>query len=327
MSESINKIKKRNPMAKFYSYSKLNTFNQCKRSYYYTYIDKKEQKPSVYSMLGTACHTTLERLYEGVDDTLDYSIFENEFNKCELFNINFPQSKYDIKGGYKKDVDAFYNVYKKISGTNFISELGFILKIDELHYIIGYIDLIRLNDDGTVDIYDFKTSSDFGNGSHLIDAARQLILYKLAIEQLYNIKVKSVSWQMLKYVNVKVGDNPMKMNIKGREWVSKCSTQIKKLMKSRGYNQILIDMYLNNAIAENKIDCLPVDIQSDIKVETYTRYFDVTDEAIEEFWSYYKNTIKEIESMGDNIDNWLRSVESFFCQNLCGFYPRYCKMK
>lgn len=324
MNEYINKIKERNPMAKFYSHSKLNNFNQCKRSYYYTYIDKKEQKPSVYSTLGTACHTSLERLYEGVDDTLDKSIFDNEFDKCELFGINFPKSKYDIKGGYKKDINAFYDIYKKIQGDNFISELGFVLKVDNDHYIMGYIDLIRLNKDGTADIYDFKTSSDFGNGDHLISASRQLILYKLAIEQLYDIHVKTVSWQMLKYVNVKVDNNTEKISIKGREWVSKCSSQIKKLMKQKGYDVGLIEMYLNKAISENSIECLPANIKSEITVNTYTRYFNVTDEAIEEFWDYYKNTIKDIESMDNNIDSWECKYDVFFCENLCGFNPKYC---
>ena len=93
MDEHINKIKGKYPDIKFYSYSKLGNFNQCKKGYYYTYIDKKVQKPSVYTELGTAAHTTLEDLYDGKVDKLDKALFDNEFKKCELFGIDFPKSK------------------------------------------------------------------------------------------------------------------------------------------------------------------------------------------------------------------------------------------
>ena len=132
---------------------------------------------------------------------------------------------------------SFYDVYNKIEareGDRFISELGFILKLDETKALMGYIDLLILHTDGTCEIIDFKTSSTFDK-NHTVEAGRQLILYKLAIEQLYNIKVNTVSWQMLKYVDVKVGLNKQKTALRGREWVSKCSAQIRKLMSSKGY--------------------------------------------------------------------------------------------
>lgn len=330
MDQEINRIKEECPDIKFYSHSRLGNFNQCKRGYYYTYIDKKQQNPSVYSELGTACHSTLEELYECKVDKLNKELFDDEFNKCKLFGINFPKSKYDIAGGYYKDISAFYDVYNKIEareGDRFISELGFILKLDETKALMGYIDLLILHIDGTCEIVDFKTSSTFDK-NHIIEAGRQLILYKLAIEQLYNIKVNTVSWQMLKYVDVKIGLNKQKTALRGREWVSKCSAQIRKLMSSKGYDKSLIDMYMCMAEASNSIDNLPQDIKDEIKVDVHRRYYDVTDDLIKEYYDYTYSSIEQIENMdNENINDWDCTVDDFFCSNLCGFGGTYCKYK
>lgn len=328
MNEYIDKIKKENPNVKFYSHSRLGNFNQCKRAYYYTYVDKKPQKTGVYSTLGTACHTSLEEVYEGKLDNPNKQIFQDEFDKCEMFGIEFPKSKYDIKGGYYKDISAFYDVYKKIETKGeFISELGFLLKIDEDHYEMGYIDLLILNEDGTADIVDFKTSSTFDK-KHTIEAGRQLILYAMAIEQLYGIKVNTVSWQMLKYIDVKVGTNKTKVAVKGREWVSKCSNQIKTLMKKKGYDDFIIDMHILKAETDNNINSLPNDIKKEINVNVHTRYYEITDALKKELLEYTKSTIKEIESTENNdINKWECSVDKFFCENLCSFSNTYCKYK
>ena len=320
MAKHLNKIKEKFPESKFYSHSRLETFNQCKRNYYWTYIDKKPQKPGVYGLLGEAAHTSLEMLYTGQEKQLNKKYFDNAFDKCELFGINFPKSKYDIKGNYKKDINNFYNVYKPIDGKNkqFISELGFILKIDNLHYLIGYIDLLVLNDDDTCEIVDFKTSSWYSD-KDLSHHGYQLVLYKMAIEQLYNIPVNTVSWQFLKYCQVQIGNNKPKEALQGRNWVDKCSSQIRTLMKKKGYDNSTIDIYLSEAIINNHIDNLPDDVRNEISVNVQTRYYDVTDEVKQEYLDYVKNSIKQIETMGESEDLYELSVDQFFCQNLCGF--------
>lgn len=328
MNEYLKDIKNKFPNAKFYSHSRLQNFNQCKRGYYYTYINKKPQKAGIYSMLGTACHTSLERLYDGTDEELNKSIFDEEFLKAELFGINFPKSKYDIKGGYQKDIHSFYSVYKKNkTDGEFISELGFILKLDDNHYEIGYIDLLILNKDGTADIIDFKTSSTFDN-NHTIEAGRQLVLYKMAIEQLYNIKVNTVSWEMLKYVDVKIGNNKTKQALKGRSWVKECSSQIKTLMKREGIDETFIPIYINRCIMDNDLNSLPQNIKDKIQVNIHRRYYDVTKEVREEFINYTNNTIKEIENMDTTNESlWEVNIDDFFCCNLCSFGGTYCKYK
>lgn len=326
MNEYISNIKKEYPNAKFYSHSRLGTFNQCKRSYYYTYIDKKIQRPSCYSILGSVAHETLEDLYEGRVDVLDKNKFDNEFLKCELFGIEFPKSKYDIKGGYKKDINAFYDIYKRIDKNKKVySEIGFVLKVDgfEDRFELGYIDALIINEDNTCSIVDFKTSSLYDK-EHEISASNQLILYSQAIEQLYGIKVKDVSWHFLKYVDVKIGDNKPRTALRGREWVKKCEIQIKKLMKAKGYNDLMIELFLSKAILDNSINGLPEDIKSEINANIHIRYYDIKDKDINRFKEYTKNTILEIENMESSLDDWQKEPDKFFCMNLCGFYPKNC---
>lgn len=326
MNEYMKNIKKEYPNAKFYSHSRLGTFHQCKRSYYYTYIDKKAQKPSVYSTLGTACHNSLEQLYEGEVEKLDKSIFDNEFAKCELFGIDFPKSKYDIKGGYKKDIESFYNVYKKMENKEIYSEIGFILKVDgfEDRFEMGYIDALVINEDGSCSIIDFKTSSLYDK-EHEISASNQLILYSQAIQQLYGIEVKDVAWHFLKYVDVKIESNKPKIALRGREWVKKCEPQIKKLMIQNGYDDLMASLYMSKAISENNINNLPEDIKSQIDVNIHIKYYDITEEDIKRFNEYTKNTIIEIERMEKlSKERWIKEPDKFFCDNLCGFFPKNC---
>ena len=321
--DNINgELKKlRNKGAKIYSISRINNFNTCKRGYYYTYIDKKKQKDGVYSLLGSAAHEDLEHLYDGSTEELERSSFDTEWLKAELFGINFPSEK--IKENYKKDMDEHYKIYKKMQGE-FISELGFILKLDELHYLTGYIDLLKLREDGKVEIYDFKTSAMF-KGEKLVSAGRQLIIYQEALRQLYGLETLTNGWIMLKYVEVKIGNNKPKLAVSAREWVSKCKSQIKTLMKKEGIEALISDMLLAQAVETNSIDCLPKEVQDKIKVKTYFLPYDITNELVDETLLYINNTIKEIEKIDNDIEKWTPCPNEFFCKNLCGFGEEHCK--
>ena len=55
--------------------------------------------------------------------------FNKEFKVSQMLGITFPKSKFDIAGNYNADIQNFYNIYSKLDGEEFISELGFILKM------------------------------------------------------------------------------------------------------------------------------------------------------------------------------------------------------
>lgn len=326
MEKRVSEIKEQHPNAKFYSHSRLENFHTCKRQYYYTYVEKKPQKAGIYGILGTALHSDQEDLYEGRTEKLEPNHFSEEWKKCELFGINFPASKFDIKGNYKKDIDTCYQYNKKIeSEGEFISELGFILKVEEDKYMMGYIDLIELLPDGTANIYDFKTSAMFKD-EKLIKAGRQLILYALAIEQLYDIPVNKVAWLMVKYLEVQIGTNQPKI-VSGREWFSKCESQLKTLIKKtiKNISEEELHMMLITCKLTNSIDSLPEEVKSKVSIKIHLKDYPITDTIKEETLYHIKDTIHEIEAMDvTDIGAWKTTPNEFFCTNLCGFHPKHC---
>lgn len=323
MDEKLKPLREKG--AKIYSISRLNNINTCPRQYYYTYVNKTQQKAGVYGILGTACHADLEDLYEGKieGNHVQPLHFQNEWKKCEMFGVGFPVSKGDIKGNYKKDIDAFYKYYNKMEGE-FISELGFILEIDEMHYLMGYIDLLQIREDGKINIFDFKTSAMFKD-KKLVDAGRQLCIYQMALEQLYGLECVINGWQMLKYLDVKIGKNKTK-TVSGRELISKCESQIKTLLKKdtslteEGIDQLLLMCRLNNSL-----EPLPEHIKEQISIDIHFKEYPITQEIKDETMNYIIETIKRIESMDNtNVEQWEKQPNDFFCKNLCGFYPKHC---
>ena len=308
---------------RIWSISRLNNFNTCPKQYYLTYIEKAKQKQGIYSLLGSACHSDLEDLYTSETEKLIPKHFNDDWLKAELFNISFPVSKGDIKGNYKKDIDMFYNTYKKMDGK-FISELGFVLQISDKDYIMGYIDLIQILDDNTVNIYDFKTSAMFKD-KKLIEAGRQLCIYQMALEQLYGLKVNKNGWIMLKYSDLQIGANKTKIAIQNKDIIIKSESQLKKLLIENGIDELISEMYIMKCKQEGNFTSLPEGIQEQIKIITHFKEYEITKEIKKETMQYIRDTIETIDNMDINNDDlWNCKVEKFFCQNLCGFYPKNC---
>lgn len=308
---------------RIWSISRLNNFNTCPKQYYLTYIEKAKQKQGIYSLLGSACHSDLEDLYTSETEKLIPKHFNDDWLKAELFNISFPVSKGDIKGNYKKDIDMFYNTYKKMDGK-FISELGFVLQISDKDYIMGYIDLIQILDDNTVNIYDFKTSAMFKD-KKLIEAGRQLCIYQMALEQLYGLKVNKNGWIMLKYSDLQIGANKTKIAIQNKDIITKSESQLKKLLIENGIDELISEMYIMKCKQEGNFTSLPEGMQEQIKIITHFKEYEITKEIKKETMQYIRDTIETIDNMDINNDDlWNCKVEKFFCQNLCVFYPKNC---
>lgn len=323
MNDEIDKIKEQHgDDIKIYSISRLNNMNSCPRQYYHTYVDKKTQDENIYSILGSATHNILEDLYEGKIKEIDRTEFDKAWVKAQMFGIKFMSE--NVKKKYMKDMDVFFDTYRKKEGE-FISELGFILKLDDKRYIIGYIDSIEMLGDNKVRVIDYKTSSKFSGKEKLKSAGRQLGIYQMALEQLYGFEVVENGWEMLKYLEVKIGSNKPKV-VEGFEWVSKCKTQIRTLLKKKYMDSIIIDVMLAKCEAENSIQCLPDDIKDQIQVSTYFCKYDITHEIKEEITQYINETIKDIEGRNEEDErDWECSINPFFCENLCSYSKQHCK--
>lgn len=300
-----------------YSISRLNTFNGCQREYYYNYVQRLESKANIYGFLGNAIHTALEDLHENKITEEDLPrILSESLTFAELNGMYFPSEA--IKNSWVADMELFCGSFKKLEFDKLELERGFVYEIKPSYYVQGFIDVIRWKDNN-IDIVDYKTSSEFKD-EKLLSAGRQLVLYMMAMRDLYNINADKLSWYMLKYNNVNFGKtNKM---ISRRKLGETVKTSVKTQMKKLNYPQFMIDLTVNNILKYNKIDAVPNELKEYFTIEDGIVDYTITEELIQETIDYITTTIDIIESKDkDNIDDWKVcdiKKNKFFCKNLCG---------
>ena len=187
-------------MSRYYSYSKLSTFEQCQRQYYYTYIAKHESSDNIYTLCGTALHNAVESMQLGeIDNEEAEKRFLDELELAECFGYEFMTEK--IKHNYVESLKHYLRHYKPVEGNVKVEiEKEFIADFQG-HLVKGFIDLLVIHPDNSVDIYDYKSSSIYDK-KKTVEHSKQLLIYAYAMEQ-EGYKVNSVQWLFAKYANVK----------------------------------------------------------------------------------------------------------------------------
>lgn len=184
-----------------YSISRLDTINNCMYEAYKTYIKHEKGLQNVYALLGGKIHDVLEAIVNNnatKDDLLP--AMNAELEDLEMMNLEFPKDRNggdSIKEGWVTNITHFCNTYEAPAGK-FDTEQFFLYKTPKGRFLQGYIDLLQKNEDGTISIFDYKTSSMY-KGEDIKAHGRQLITYALAKEQ-EGYKVDKVAWIFLKYV-------------------------------------------------------------------------------------------------------------------------------
>lgn len=323
---------------KVYSISKLNTIDQCEYQAYLSYVKHVKQSSSCYSILGTRVHDCLEAIINGnstEDDLLP--ALDKELEDMEMLGIDFPKDRNGgttIRDNWLADMKDFCASFVKPKGK-FETEQLFIYQLDSEHYLQGYIDLIRYNSDGTISIFDWKTSSQFST-KDLIHYGRQLVLYSMGKEQ-EGYKVKNVAWIMLKYAEVSWRGKARK--------TAKTETTIKKVfnrgkvlkelkpyletdLEKLGYSEVDIEILLEDAVKRNSWDKLPEEVRNKYTIKPYVRYYELTDVLKQETLDYINTRIAQFESKSDSEVDWepveITKKNEFFCNTLCG-YRNFCK--
>lgn len=306
-----------------YSISRINAFNQCEYGYYRTYILGDRGENNCYGIAGTRIHDNLEDIHNGkITEEGMKNDFENMLIEFELNNIQFPTAK--IGENWKKDISHFMNNFKKID-RKMLTEVFVLYEIVPDMWIQGYIDAIIPDKNGEdIILLDWKTSSEF-KGRRLIEAGRQLLVYKDAIEQLTNKKVSGVCWYMLKYMNV-TWNGKTKM-LRRRDWVKNIKHELEKDLASLGEDDFVIELLIDKAIADNSLKELPQQIQDKYKIEPAVLWYKPTEKRMKECEDYIINTIKAIESKGNKEENFTKICkDNFFCSNLCN-HRNVCKYR
>jgi len=315
---------------KVYSISKLNCIDQCLYQAYCTYILKDRGLNNCYGVMGSKIHDVLESIInnEATENELTPAL-EAELNDLDMLGIEFPNEI--IKASWVNDMTHLCNNFIKPKGK-FTTEELVIYKINDDRYVQGYLDLIQHNKDGSISIWDWKTSSQFSK-EDLIHHGRQLVFYALAKEQ-DGEKVKNVGWIMLKYCQIEFMGKA-RNNSKNETLITKICNRgkIVKELKSYlendlyklGYDEVDIEIMINEALNTNSLNSLPQEIQSKYIIKPYVRQYEITDEIKQETLNYINTTADLFESKSKDKNEWtFRKMkndkgkeDTFFCNVLC----------
>lgn len=341
LDNRLEELRKQN--IQIYSISRIDAINHCLHGAYHTYVLDKRGIGNVYSCAGSVTHDCLEDIMNNKKTELDLlPAIQEELENLDMLGIEFPKDRNggdSIRQGWIDDMTHFATTYKKPNGK-FETEQLFIYKTKGGNYLQGYIDLTRINKDGSIDIYDYKTSSMY-TGEAIKEHGRQLLLYAMGKMQ-EGLKVNSISWIMLKYAEIRfLGKKTAK---------SKNKTEISKVVERRkigkeiskyveqdlyeiGYDEIDAEIILGELKKTNMFDCLPEEIRDNYKMLPYVMKYEITQELIDECEEYIDSTIEKWEKM-DSSDisqytprnftkiqkNGKEVRDDFFCINLCDHF-------
>lgn len=336
----------KNKGIELYSISKLNTINGCLHEAYRTYKLHERGTQNIYSFCGTRLHDVLENMANNLATRDDLRpAIESELEDMDTLGIDFPKNddgSSPIRDGWLKNIYHFCDTFEMPKDAWKTEEL-FIYKTDDGHYIQGYIDLSRIIKDGTLEIYDHKSSSMY-TAQGIEEHSKQLLTYLLGKEQ-EGYKVSKIAWHFMKYVDVQfMGKKTIKSKektlltktIERRKIGSEMAKYIESDLIDAGIDEVECDILLNEFIETNKFDCLPDNIRSKYVMKPCIVEYEITEEAKEDCKKYITDTIKKWESLdGKDEKNFPpRSFtrmkkngetvrDDFYCNNLCG-HKRTC---
>ncbi|NOZ81183.1 MAG: PD-(D/E)XK nuclease family protein [DPANN group archaeon] len=196
---------------KSYSHSRLGTFENCRLSYKYKYIDhiETEIENTVEAFMGSRVHDTLELLYKRL-------MFEKLLTLQELFDfynkawdkewsdgiliVRDELSAEDYRKTGLRMIRDYYNHYQPFDQARTIAlENQDFYPLDDNYKMHIRIDRLADAGDGVYEIHDYKTSNTLPT-QEKADADRQLALYSLWVRDQYkDAKKVRLIWHYLQF--------------------------------------------------------------------------------------------------------------------------------
>lgn len=299
--EELEKIKAKHNVERLWSWSRMNTFLNSKYEYLLKYILKipEDRCDSCYTTLGTICHDTLDRFYEG---EIEYSDMIDDYNDgyttaiiiADLkFNRSDEEKNKSIGEKYNDNLIHFFQnhtIYKH----KLLIEKPIIVNING-NIFVGYIDGLYKDDEGYYHILDFKSSSIY-TGKKLAQNSGQLILYSIGLHQMgIPLNMIKPQFNFLKYCTVKQEQKNGTIkyrNIQRSELGEKLQSNAKTWLKHFGYEP---DEYLKELLDTNSIDCLPKEVKEKYEITDCYVDVDLTEETAQHWTDFITTTVKDIE--------------------------------
>ena len=176
-----------------YSHSSLETFRKCPRQFKFRYIDSisREKKKNAPAIMGGIVHRGLEQLYKlGADGIIlpkeDLKkLYKDEWNKLPIESIIVESSQHTIDDYIRIGEEILLKYYDKFKPFNQTTLLGTELKISFTLPGTNFkfncrIDRLSKRDDGTIEIYDYKTGQHLARVNDL-SYQYQMGLYLLSV--------------------------------------------------------------------------------------------------------------------------------------------------
>lgn len=299
--EQQNEIKKKYNVDRLWSWSRMNTFLNSKYEYLLKYIlkAKEDRCDSCYTTLGTICHDTLDRFYEGEikyeDMISDYNDgFTTAITIADLkFNRSDEEKNRSIGEKYNENLKHFFQnhtVYDK----KLLIEKPVVVNIGG-NVFIGYIDALYKDDDDCYHIIDFKSSSIY-TGNKLEENSGQLTIYAIALNQM-GIPLDKIKpcFNFLKYCTIKYEQKNGTVKHRNTERCKigeSLQSNAKTWLKHFGYEP---DEYLKEMLDTNGIQCLPEEVREKYEITDCHVYIDLTEKLVQKWTDLIVTTLKDIE--------------------------------
>lgn len=291
-------------VGRLWSFSRLNSYLNEPWEYRMNYLERVERGENIYTYFGTVSHDIIQEHYEGKHSYSDMiDIFENNLIDWRTNHSELKFVSKKVEDGYIENLrDYFKNTevipYKVKNETPICAQ--FPVEGGDDIVFIGYVDSEYIDDDGVLNIVDYKTSSKSGfSGKKLKEKARQLTLYAMGIHQFRGIPYEKIRlrFDMMKYYEVHYLQKNGKYAKSKQErytWVSGMTKKIQKELADLGYDPIEVDEMVEMSVLENSISNLPQEVQD--KFSLHNCYIDVqiTQEDADELEELVRETVAEI---------------------------------
>ena len=299
--EELENIKKRYNVDRLWSWSRMNTYMTSKFEYLLKYIlkSKEDRCDSCYVTLGSLCHETLDKFYEGkikYEDMIDN--YNDGFTTAIVIaNLKFNRSDEErnksIGEKYNENLIHFFKnhtVYKH----KLLIEKPVVINIGG-NIFIGYIDASYKDDDICYHLIDFKSSSIY-TGKTLEENSGQLILYSIGLNQM-GIPLDKIKpeFNFLKYCTIKYEQKNKVVKYRN---VERCKigeslqSNAKTWLKHFGYEP---DEYLKEMLDTNGIDCLPDEVKEKYEITDCHVPVELNEKVIEKWTDIITTTLEDIK--------------------------------
>ena len=198
-------------MSELFSYSKINTFKNCRELYHINYIQGiRKKNENIEAYLGTCVHTVIENIYNEENQNINFddmvNMYQDIWSKNWHDNVFLIDKTKKVHQYYNLGIECLRNFFKKNIQdkphffSNVIdSELEVEFSIEGISFR-GIIDRLDFNPDlNRYTINDYKTAKRIIT-SKKAQKDLQLGLYLVAIHEKFNItEPVNLRWYFLRY--------------------------------------------------------------------------------------------------------------------------------